>query len=100
MNPAHAEAARNIKNVVGNSIINDIKRESGNVNQLVDIAEKYIKNNINWRVELDGSIQRKEIPEIPMDAVREALVNSFCYIKSFVFPAKYSGIFVISPFFK
>ena len=58
---------------------NDIKRASGNVYELVDIAEKYIKNNINWRVEFDGSIQRKEIPEIPMDAVREALVNSFCH---------------------
>ena len=28
---------------------------------------------------LDGSVQRKEIPEIPMDAIREALVNSYCH---------------------
>ena len=27
----------------------------------------------------DGSLQRKEIPEIPMDAVREAIINSFCH---------------------
>ncbi len=27
----------------------------------------------------DGSTQRREIPEIPIDAVREALVNSFCH---------------------
>jgi ATP-dependent DNA helicase RecG len=46
---------------------------------MIDIAEKYIRNNIRWRVVLDGSIKRKEIPEIPMDAVREALVNSFCH---------------------
>lgn len=58
---------------------NDIKRESGTVSSLVDIAEKYIKNNIKWRVELDGSIKRKEIPEIPLEAIREALVNSFCH---------------------
>jgi len=57
----------------------DIKRENGNVTSLVDIAEKYIQSNIRWRVVLDGSIQRKEIPEIPMDAVREALVNSYCH---------------------
>ena len=58
---------------------NDIKRYSGSVPSLVEIAETYIKNNIRWRVVLDGSIQRKEIPEIPMDAVREALVNSYCH---------------------
>jgi ATP-dependent DNA helicase RecG len=58
---------------------NDIKRESGSVTTLVETAEKYIRNNIRWRVVLDGSIQRKEIPEIPIDAVREALVNSFCH---------------------
>jgi ATP-dependent DNA helicase RecG len=58
---------------------NDIKRYSGSVTELVEIAETYIKNNIRWRVVLDGSIQRKEIPEIPMDAVREALVNSYCH---------------------
>jgi ATP-dependent DNA helicase RecG len=58
---------------------NDIKRESGSVAQLVETAEKYIRNNIRWRVVLDGSIQRKEIPEIPIDAIREALVNSYCH---------------------
>jgi ATP-dependent DNA helicase RecG len=58
---------------------NDIKRHSGSVTSLIEIAEGYIKNNIRWRVVLDGSIQRKEIPEIPMDAVREALVNSYCH---------------------
>ena len=58
---------------------NDIKRESGSVTTLIDTAEKYIRNNIRWRVVLDGSIQRKEIPEIPIDAVREAIINSFCH---------------------
>ena len=58
---------------------NDIKRHNGSVTTLIEIAEAYIKNNIRWRVVLDGSIQRKEIPEIPMDAVREALVNSYCH---------------------
>ena len=58
---------------------NDIKRYNGSVTSLIEIAETYIKNHIRWRVVLDGSIQRKEIPEIPMDAVREALVNSYCH---------------------
>lgn len=56
----------------------DIQREHGTVFELVDRAEKYIFKNIRWRVEF-GSMQRKEIPEIPVDAVREALINSFCH---------------------
>lgn len=58
---------------------NDIQRVHGPIIRLVDVAEKYIMNNIHWRVEFDGSIQRKEYPEIPADAVREALINSFCH---------------------
>ena len=58
---------------------NDIKREHGDIITLVEVAENYIRNNIRWRVVLDGSIQRKEIPEIPIDAVREALINSYCH---------------------
>jgi ATP-dependent DNA helicase RecG len=57
----------------------DIDRKSGSVTELVDIAEKYIRSNIRWRVVLDGSIQRKEIPEIPIEAVREAIINSYCH---------------------
>ncbi len=58
---------------------NDIQRYHGPVLKLVDIAENYIKNNIHWRVEFTGELQRKEIPEIPIDAIREALLNSFCH---------------------
>lgn len=58
---------------------NDIQRHHGPVLKLVDIAESYIKSNIHWRVEFTGELQRKEIPEIPIDAIREALLNSFCH---------------------
>lgn len=58
---------------------NDIQRHHGPVLKLVDIAEAYIKSNIHWRAEFTGSLQRAEIPEIPMDAIREALLNSFCH---------------------
>ena len=57
----------------------DIQRHHGPVLKLVDIAETYIKNNIHWRVEFAGTLKRIEIPEIPMDAIREALLNSFCH---------------------
>ncbi|MCM1411477.1 MAG: putative DNA binding domain-containing protein [Lachnospiraceae bacterium] len=58
---------------------NDIQRYHGPVLKLVDLAENYIKSNIHWKVEFTGSLQRTEIPEIPMDAIREALLNSFCH---------------------
>ena len=57
----------------------DIQRQRGTVFDLVALAEKYIMSNIHWRVKFDGSLQRKEIPEIPADAIREALINSFCH---------------------
>lgn len=58
---------------------NDIQRHHGPVLKLVDIAESYIKSNIHWKVEFTGTRQRTEIPEIPVDAIREALLNSFCH---------------------
>ncbi|MCQ2496165.1 MAG: putative DNA binding domain-containing protein [Lachnospiraceae bacterium] len=58
---------------------NDIQRHHGPILKLVDIAENYIRSNIHWRVEFTGELQRKEIPEIPADAIREALLNSFCH---------------------
>lgn len=58
---------------------NDIQRHHGPVLKLVDIAESYIKSNIHWKVKFTGARQRTEIPEIPVDAIREALLNSFCH---------------------
>jgi ATP-dependent DNA helicase RecG len=60
---------------------NDIQRHHhhGPVLKLVEIAENYIKSNIHWRVEFTGVLQRTEIPEVPMDVIREALFNSFCH---------------------
>lgn len=58
---------------------NDIQRHHGPVLKLVDIAEAYIKSNIHWRVEFNGAMQRVEVPEIPIEAIREALLNSFCH---------------------
>ena len=60
----------------------DIAREEGNIFQLIDAAVGYIIKNIRWRVEMEGDgIHRKEIPEIPIDALREAVVNSFAHAR-------------------
>lgn len=60
----------------------DIDQERGNIFQLADAAVAYIIKNIRWRVEMKGDgIHRKEIPEVPIDAIREAVINSFAHAK-------------------
>lgn len=60
----------------------DIARAEGNVFRLIDNAMGYIIRNIRWKVIIDGEkVQRQEIPEIPLDALREAVVNSFAHAR-------------------
>ena len=54
----------------------DIRRFSGSVMELKKKAEQYIIDAMDWRVEF-GNMTRKEIPEIPLDAIREAITNSY-----------------------
>src|SRR3989338_3077048 len=56
----------------------DIQQFKGNIFQLLDLSESYIKEHINWRAELQER-ERKEIPEIPLRAITEALVNSLSH---------------------
>lgn len=41
-------------------------------------AEFYVKEHIKWRAEIKSG-PRKEIPEIPVEAIREAIGNSLCH---------------------
>lgn len=60
----------------------DIAAERGNIMTLIDAAVKYVIKNIRWRVEPSGDgIHRSEIPEIPVNALREAIVNSFVHAR-------------------
>lgn len=54
----------------------DIRRYNGSVMELKKKAEQYIIDAMDWRVEF-GNLSRKEIPEVPLDAIREAITNSF-----------------------
>ncbi len=56
----------------------DINRTEDNIFRLVDTALTYIKKNIRWRAEI-GSVAREEIPEIPLKALREIVINSFAH---------------------
>ena len=60
----------------------DMDRTEGNIFDLIDKAVTYIIKNIRWRVEMSGDgIHRREIPEIPVDAIREAVINSFAHAR-------------------
>ncbi len=56
----------------------DMKRFQGNLFDLLEKSETYLKEHLDWKVEF-GALERKEIPEVPVDALREALVNSLCH---------------------
>jgi ATP-dependent DNA helicase RecG len=56
----------------------DIRQFKGTIFSLLEKSEEYISERINWRAEI-GRLKREEIPEIPVKAIREALVNSFCH---------------------
>lgn len=58
----------------------DINRVHGNIYNLIDVAIQYISDHMNWRVEFDGrSTSRIEIPEVPVEAIREVVVNAFAH---------------------
>ena len=58
----------------------DIDQVFGNVFELIEIGESYIRKNIKWPVNFkSGSIERVEIPEIPLEAIREAIINSLIH---------------------
>lgn len=56
----------------------DMKQIFGNIFELIDEAEAYVKKNINWSASFDG-FERIDIPEIPLEALREIIVNSFAH---------------------
>lgn len=58
----------------------DIDQVFGNIFELIEIGEGYIRKNIKWPVNFkSGSMERVEIPEIPIEAIREALINSIIH---------------------
>lgn len=58
----------------------DLNVKNGNIYSLVNEAINYIHSNIHWKVEI-GSRKRDEIPEIPIKAIREIVINSFAHAK-------------------
>jgi ATP-dependent DNA helicase RecG len=56
----------------------DLKEFKGNIYNLISEAMLYISKNIRWRVDI-GARKRVEIPEIPIRAIREMVINAFAH---------------------
>jgi len=56
----------------------EIKEYQGNIIECIREALSYIQNHITYKSEIVGA-QREEIPEIPIRAIREIVVNSFAH---------------------
>ena len=57
----------------------DIRRSTGPIFKLIDVAMRYLIDAMDWRVEFNGKRERDEIPEVPIDALREAVINAFAH---------------------
>jgi len=53
----------------------DIK---GDILELIEAAQKYVLKNIHIGMRLEG-LYRKDVPEIAIEALREAVINAFCH---------------------
>ena len=60
------------------TITNTYNRHStGSILTLAHEAVRYVIDSMDWRVEFDGSIERKEFPEVPVSAVQKAVMDAF-----------------------
>ncbi|MBR0129218.1 MAG: winged helix-turn-helix transcriptional regulator [Neisseriaceae bacterium] len=57
----------------------DLHIFSGNIFECIDKGMQYYSSNIRWRADFVGKVQRGNIPEIPLIAIREILVNAFSH---------------------
>lgn len=56
----------------------EIKEFKGNIFECIREAISYIQNHISYKSLIVG-VQREEIPEIPVRAIREIVINSFAH---------------------
>ena len=60
--------------------IADMRREQGPIIELLDLAERYVVRNIRSEVVIGKTgMRRQEVPEVPLEAIREALANALCH---------------------
>lgn len=55
------------------------RRVKGNLFRQAEEAEEAIKNSLNVKFEIKGKLTRDEVWDYPLDAIREALINSIVH---------------------
>ena len=58
----------------------DNRHFQGNIFECIEEAYNYILSSINYNAKIEG-LERTEKPEIPLEAIREIVVNSFVHMK-------------------
>ena len=58
--------------------LGEIKEFKGNIIECIKEATSYLQNHISYKSNIVG-IQREEIPEIPLGAIREIVINAFAH---------------------
>lgn len=56
----------------------DIYRYEGNIFELIEKGQQYIKEHINYSADIINE-KRVETPEVPLEAIKEAVTNSLCH---------------------
>ncbi|MCR4633217.1 MAG: putative DNA binding domain-containing protein [Erysipelotrichaceae bacterium] len=52
----------------------------GNILECIEAGRQFVSRYMNWSADIVG-MKRVEVPEIPLEAVREIIVNSFAHMK-------------------
>jgi len=86
------------------STILEMNNYDGNIFECIKKGEDFYVNNINWKIDVTGKTQHNEIPEIPLIAIREILVNAFSHgeyenLTDFEFDIYSNRISIYSPGF-
>jgi ATP-dependent DNA helicase RecG len=61
--------------------IKNTRKKSGNLYEILNACEEYLFNNTNYFTIMTGKVVggRKEFPELPLTATREAIINSLVH---------------------
>ncbi len=60
------------------AMIIDRHDTKGDILELIEEAQKYVLKNIHIGMRLEG-LYRVDVPEVSVDAMREAIINAFCH---------------------
>lgn len=56
-----------------------LKHFEGNIYECIDEGINFILDSIDFIIVIGETIKRKETPEIPLEALREIILNAFCH---------------------